>query len=238
MDWPIVLALAASITAAAALQASTGLGFGLLAAPIAAMLDPRLVPGSLLLLSLLLSIMTAARERAAIDLPGLGFATLGRTLGAAGAGATVALLPASAFATVFSLMILAAVAVSVAGWRVRPTRGNLVAAGLASGYMGTITSVGSPPMALVYQGAAGPTIRATMGAFFVLGSTVSLIALMAVGHLDAMQLLTSLWLLAPVLLGFRLSRHVIGHIDRGRVRPVVLALSAASALVLLLRELS
>lgn len=237
MDWPVVLALAATVAAAAMLQASTGVGFGVLAAPVAVMLDPRLVPSSLLLLSLLLSVMTALRERGAIDLPGLGFATIGRVLGAAGAGATIALLPPSLFATVFSLMILAAIALSVVGWHVQPTRGNLVVAGLASGYMGTITSVGSPPMALVYQNVPGPTIRATMGAFFVLGSAVSLASLATVGHLDLMQLLASLWLLAPLLLGYRLSRHAIGYIDRGRVRPAILAVSAAAALALLAREL-
>lgn len=236
MTWPILLALVATVTVAAALQASTGIGFGMLAAPVAVMLEPALVPGPLLLLSLLLSVMTALRERHAIDLPGLSFATVGRVFGAAAAGATLALVPASAFPAIFSLLILAAVALSASGWHARPTRNNLVAAGLASGYMGTITSVGAPPMALVYQNASGPMIRSTMGAFFVLGSTISLAALIAVDRAPVLELLRSLWLLFPVWLGFRLSRHAIGYIDRGRVRPFVLGLSAASALVLLLRE--
>jgi len=39
----------------------------------------------------------------------------------------------------------------------------LIAGGL-SGFFGTLTSIGAPPLALVEQGEKGPTIRGTLSA--------------------------------------------------------------------------
>jgi type III secretory pathway component EscU len=46
----------------------------------------------------------------------------------------------------------------------------LMAAGFASGFMGTITSVGTPPMGLVMQNVEPGRLRATVGMFLVFGS--------------------------------------------------------------------
>jgi len=94
----------------------------------------------------------------------------------------MALMAKSAFAVFFSVLVLAAVGISIAGWAVQPSKKNLLLAGVASGYMGTITSIGAPPMALIYQHAPGPRVRATISAFFVVGVVFSLGALATFGH--------------------------------------------------------
>ena len=43
--------------------------------------------------------------------------------------------------------------------------------------MGSITSIGGPPMALVYQHRTGPELRATLALFFVFGSSLSILLL-------------------------------------------------------------
>ena len=116
----------------------------------------------------------------------LGLAFTGRIAGTA-AGAVIVALPLSVFGSLFALMILAAIALSMTRWRLLPTPRNLLAAGLASGFMGTITSVGAPPMALVYQNMPGPKVRATMGAFLMLGAAFSLVTLAVVGRFTAAQ---------------------------------------------------
>ena len=63
---------------------------------------------------------------------------------------------------------------SWAGARYRPD--NLVAAGAVSGVMGTATSIGGAPMALIWQGHQGRRLRGTMSAFFMVGSAISVAA--------------------------------------------------------------
>ena len=47
--------------------------------------------------------------------------------------------------------VLLCVALSVISWRPQPTPPSLVTAGVASGSFGTATSIGGPPLAVLYQ---------------------------------------------------------------------------------------
>ena len=53
-------------------------------------------------------------------------------------------------------------------------------AGALSGFMGTIVSIGGPPIALLYQNESGPSLRGTLSAFFVVGVALAIIGLCAV----------------------------------------------------------
>jgi len=233
------LAVAAIVAAGATLQGCVGIGFAVLAAPLLLILAPELVPGPILLLGTILAAMTTGFELRSVHLGDLGLALSGRIAGTAAAGAVIALLPMTVFATVFALIILAAVAVSLGRWHVLPTPRNLIAAGALSGFMGTITSVGSPPIGLVYQNMPGPRLRATVSAFFMLGAAFSLLTLALVGRFTLAQVVATAWLVPAVLVGFLLSRLLVGHVDRRRdgIKLAVLAVSAAAALVLLLKSL-
>ena len=94
-EFPILPALAAASAAmgvGAVLQGTIGFGSMLLAAPILVLIDPRFAPGPVLLNGLALSIVMAVRERAHIDLRGVGWILGGRIPGTLiGAGALVAL---------------------------------------------------------------------------------------------------------------------------------------------------
>ena len=149
----------------------------------------------------------------------------------------IALLPPTAFGFIFAVMILAATALSLLKWHVLPTPRNLVTAGVVSGFMGTITSVGSPPMGLVCQNMPGPKVRATVSAFFLLGAGFSVITLATVGRFTAAQAAATLWLVPPVLLGFVASRYLVRHVDKSKrgVKTAVLAISGFAAVVLLVR---
>jgi uncharacterized protein len=234
-----VPAVALIVAAGAALQASVGIGFGVLAAPLLIILAPELVPGPILFLSALLSALTMTRELRSVDVRELSLAVIGRIAGTVAAGAVIALLPLSVFSTVFALMILAAVGLSLTHWRLLPSPRNLIAAGLLSGFMGTITSVGSPPIGLVYQNMPGPKVRATIGAFFMLGAAFSVFTLGVVGRFSAAQAASCVWLIPPVLVGFLVSKRFLKLVDRSRngVRLAVLAISASAALILLVKQL-
>lgn len=231
--------VAVIIATGAALQGSVGIGFAVLAAPLLLILAPELVPGPMLFLGALLAALTMTREFRSIDVRELGLAFVGRVVGTAAAGVAIALLPLAVFGSLFALMILAAIGLSLTRWHLLPTARNLVAAGLLSGFMGTITSVGSPPMGLVYQNMPGPKVRATIGAFFTLGATFSLLTLALVGRFNTEHAVSSAWLVPPLVAGFMLSRCFVGRVDKSRngLRRAVLAVSGVAALVLLAKPL-
>ena len=154
MSFPLELgeafAVFAVVAVGSSVQASVGFGLGLIAAPILLLVDSRLVPGPLMASGIVLTVFVAYRERAAIDLVGLRFAFGGRVLGTVLAAAVLASISQRVFDFLFASFVLAAVAVALSGWSVAPNRGRTAVAGMVSGFMGTVSSIGGPPMALLY----------------------------------------------------------------------------------------
>lgn len=223
--------IAVTITLAAGLQSSIGFGLGLFAAPVIALVDPTLLPGAVVILGTSVALLVAVRERASIDFRGAGWAMVGRLPGTAVGAVLVATLPTRGLSLFLAASVLAGVGLSIAGWRPEPRRRAVVAAGLASGVMGTATAIGGPPMALVWQGSSGPRMRGTMSAYFIAGSVFSLVALLAVGALEARTVTIAVALVPALVLGFVLSRLVRPWLDANRLRSAALAVSAAGAVL-------
>jgi uncharacterized membrane protein YfcA len=234
----MALAAAAFVVAfAACVQASVGFAYALIAAPLLALVSPALVPGPVLVSSLVLCALTALREHSNIDRRGVAIALTGRLPGAALAGLALDVLPRASYELIFGGLVLVAVLLCLRSNGVRASVPTLLTAGFASGVMGTLTSVGGPPIALVYQNASGPEMRATLNAYFALGSTVSLAVLAYVGHFGATQALQGVAMLPAVGLGFFCSTYTRELIDRNRVRTAVLALSGISSAGVMLKAL-
>jgi uncharacterized membrane protein YfcA len=232
--WQLAV-IALVMTGAAALQSAAGFGSALLAAPILILIDPVFAPVPMLFAGLSLASLMAVRDRRGIDVRGVAWALAGRVPGSIAAGFLLALLPASLLSPTFAGLILLGVVLSALGPRIAPTPGASFAAGLLSGVMGTITSAGGPPMALLHQRASGPALRGTLSSYFVFSSLISLATLAAIGRVGERELSATLWLLPFVLLGFLVSRRARAFLDQGRTRPAVLVISALSALLVLLQ---
>ena len=166
----------------ATLQGSVGFGLGFVGAPLLMLINPAFIPGPLLFTAVILTVLLAHRERHSIVFAEIRWAVAGRLVGVAAAAAVVASISAADLALMLGIMVLALVALSLSGLHFEPRRGSLLVAGTISGFGGTIASVGAPPMAIVYQSATGPRIRGTLSAFFVVGSVMSLTALLLVGQ--------------------------------------------------------
>jgi uncharacterized membrane protein YfcA len=106
---------------------------------------------------------------------------------------------------------------------------------LASGFMGTISGIGGPPLALVYQNASGPEIRANLAVLFVLGTSISLVALSFIGRFGLADIAYSAVLLVGILIGVLCRGPVRRRIDQNAARPYLLGLCALSALAVLVR---
>lgn len=220
-----------------AVQGTLGLGMGMIAAPVLTIVDQAFVPGTIVIAVIPLSVAVAARERHAIDRRGVLLALAGRLPGVVLGSFAVALLAPGTLAVLVALSVLAAVVASARSLRFRTTPRNLVAAGLASGFTGTATGVGGPPMALTYQHSDPSTMRSTLAAFFTIGALMSLVGLRASGELGTRQWQLALLLLPGVLAGVAVSRVAAGRLRDERVRTAVLAICAASAVALLLEQL-
>jgi hypothetical protein len=218
-------------------QGSIGFGMGLLASPILILIDERFVPAPILLSSWVLTTFLVLRERQAIDLVGLRWAVAGRVAGTSIAGIVLAVMPQDRVTIVFGGLVLVGVAMSVSGLQLTPRRSILVGAGTLSAVMGTIASIGGPPMALVYQHAHGARLRATMSSFFWIGTVMSLVTLRLVGRFGAAEVRLALVILPAMVAGLVVSKWTAARVDRGYTRPLVLALAAAAGLAVILREL-
>src|SRR5690348_7608892 len=60
--------VAGAVMVASCLQASIGFGIGMLAAPVIALVDPRLIPGTLIMIATVVTLIVVVREREDIDL--------------------------------------------------------------------------------------------------------------------------------------------------------------------------
>ena len=238
MDPILLLVAGAAVLVGAAVQGSVGLGLGLLAAPVFALADPTLVPGTILLTTSVLPVLTSLREREHVEWRGLGYALLGRAPGTAVGVYVVATQPRSTTAVVVAVVVLGAVGLSVTSWEARPTPRALITAGVISGVGGTATSVGGPPVALLYQRSSGATLRATMGMYFLIGNISSLLALTVAGEVAGRDVTRAGLLLPFLLAGFLLSGPLRRHVDGERLRAAVLVVSATSAVLLLVKTLA
>ena len=225
------------IAVGAAIQGGVGFGMNLIAAPILAVLDPDLVPGPAIVAAVLLTLLVAHRERASIDRRGVTFALAGRVPGTVAGALLVASISERGVTLAVGGAVLFAVVLNVSGIRFRPDRPTLLVAGAVSGFASTVSSVGGPPMAVVYANEPGPVIRGTLSFIFVLGGAMSVAALIAVGDFGRHQVFLSLLLLVPGTLGFLLSKRLAGHVDAGRTRHAVLAVAVLGAVTALAKEL-
>ncbi len=218
-------------------QSGAGLGLGLVAAPVVTLVAPALMPGSMLVTGAMLPLLVLARDVRHIDWPGVSWALAGRLAGTLAGVWVVAHLPQRALTVVVAVVVLLVVAVTVAGWAVPRNRWTLLGAGVVSGTTGTSTSIGGPPVALLYTDGTGPQVRATLSVFFFAGNTVAVTALALSGHLPGRDLATGLVFLLLAGAGFAAAARLRRFLDAGWIRTAVLALAAGSAIVLLARGL-
>ena len=230
--------MALALLAGATVQSLVGLGLGLVAAPVITMVEPELMPEVMLWLACTYPIVTLDAEREDIHWAGLGWSLPTRLVGTAAGVAAVAMFSARALGLAVAVMVLLAVLVTWLAVRPPITRRSLLTAGLVSGFSGTATSIGGPPMAILYQDQPPRQIRTTLAVYFMVGAALSLVGLAVAGQLELRQALLAACL-APVLpVGAALGRSLRKRLPEHQVRAAVLVLCGTSALVLLVRSLA
>ena len=219
---------------ASALQISVGMGFGMLSAPLIALINPGLVPASILIMGMFVAFAGAWKERGNIAVSELGLGISGRVVGSLCALGLLIWIPdRDSFLILFGILILVAVLLTVSGLKTQFNSGNLFGLSVISGLMGTITAVGAPPMAIIYHDRPPKIVRPTLNAFFGAGSVLAIIGLVATGWMTFAHLLAATLFMPAIFCGAILARTLrkLPSIWLSRTMLTLSALAAISLIV-------
>lgn len=233
---PLNIAIAVVIMAiGSALQASVGIGLALFVVPLLALVDQSFIPGPMLLAGVVLALLTAYRERSAIDAAALRHSLIGLAVGTILGALALKFVSGSDLDRIFGGLILLAVLLSLSGYPFSATPVSLMVAGAAAGVMGAMVGIHGPPISLMFQNSEPRVARAMLGAFFAVAYLGAVAALAVFGLFGMAQLMRAAILLPGVAIGLAVAPLFARHVDGRRLRLLILAIAAASALVLLLR---
>jgi len=227
--------MALAVTVAGLVQGAIGVGFALIVAPLAAVMRPDMVPGSILILMLPLNAFVAWRERDHFDLSSAGWITLGRFAGTFAGLRILLLVSTPMLDVVVGVTTIVAAAVTKMAPRFAPNRTAYIGAGLITGITETATGIGGPPLALVYQHHPAPALRATIALCFLLGEVFSIALLVVEGRLDMAQAADALLLVPALVLGLFASGWAHRRLDPARLRDALLLFAVLSGLLLIVQ---
>ena len=237
VPWDVVALIGAVTCVGAFVQSVVGLGLGLLVAPVVAMVEPGLVPALPLWLALMISGSMLLGERRHVDWGALAWALPARVPGTVVGAWLVVTFSDQAIAVAIGVMVLVAVVVTLGTVHVPVNPASLTAAGVVAGVSGTATSIGGPPIALLFQRREPEVVRSTLSVFFFLGVVVSLVGLAWSGSLTEASWHLGLLRAPLVALGAFAGSAARDRVPRDRFRVGVLLICAASALALLVQAL-
>ncbi|WP_372741469.1 sulfite exporter TauE/SafE family protein [Neptunomonas sp.] len=220
------------------LQTWVGMGFGLLAAPLLYLIDPAYVPVPALILGFSLSLLLVVNQRKLLRWRRVLPAIAARFPGCWCGALLLVAAPAYLLSILFGCVLLMAVILSLYTSKVTLNPVTLSIGGFFSGLIGTATSVGGPPIALVYQNVDRVTARNELAAFFLIGTPLSILFLAFQGQVDMSSLLLSVKMIPGVLLGFGIARLCDNRINLSSTKPLLLFISSASAIMILYKGIS
>jgi uncharacterized membrane protein YfcA len=225
------------IFVASILQTSVGMGFGMIASPLIAVVSPELVPASIMLTGLLVSSTAAYSERKSIILAELKAGIGGRCVG--GILACIVLLTISdlkTFMLIFGSVMLVAILMAASTLSFSFSLTKLFNLSIVSGLMGTITAVGAPPMALIYHDRPGEIVRPTLNAFFAFSCVIGLVVLAISGWLNLQHVMAMLLFLPPMIAGIFVARF-FRNLPKEILSKILLLISGIASLMLIYRGL-
>lgn len=231
------LVAVAVIVFGSVVQGTIGFGLGLLSAPFIAIAIPHAIPVVLVLVAWPIGAVTATREHHAMDRFALFWMLTGAVPGTLIGLSIIHLASPGSLSAIVGAVTLLGVLTTVVSPPIPVTRATACSAGLIGNITGTAASVGGPPVALLFQHHRGPIIRSTLGAYFAVSATMSVIGYGVTGEITRSRLLLALTLIPAMLVGAWLSKHFHGLVDKRWLRPSVLTLSALAGAIAMARGL-
>ena len=214
-----LLILAGTIT-----QGAIGFGLGTIATPIIALIRPELLPTLILLLALCISSYTLSRSYRETSWRVVGISSLARIPGSLIGAWAIASLSPDGLSIFIGCAVLFAMTL------------NTLIAGVASGILGTSTSIGGPPMALIMKRFDPNRTRGTLAGTFVLGTLISLIILTLNGQISSTQVTAAAAYFPLIVIGLIAANYLNRFIDRKLLNRIVIIVAISAALMLIVES--
>ena len=185
---------------------------------------------------MLLTIMVYRRERKHVHFREVKWGVVGRFIGTVLAASLLSVIPADLTTPLIAVIVLIALVFVISGFRLPVTMPNLVSIASLSGFMGTIASIGGPPLALLYYDQKGSRIRGTLSGIFFAGTLLALSALAIIGRFGLPEILVTASLTPALVLGFLLSKISARTLDKGYLQTAIILVSGATSVFILIRH--
>lgn len=222
---------------AAMVQTSAGMGFGMIAVPLLALISLDYVPGASLFINLFIALFMlqdgrskVKREEITILLPLIAVGTIVAVI-------ILLWIPAAKLNILFSIIILIAVAITIFVKNSGLNKKKLTIGGFTAGLMGTVSGIHGSPLAVLYQHEDIEKTRATLAVVFLYAYTLSLIGLTYTGAFGLQLALEGLLLLPGLIFGFIFAKQVRDFISKTVARYLMLTISAIGAIALLIKAM-
>jgi len=209
-------------------QTSIGFGLAIVAAPLLFLVSPIYVPSPIVMVALFISILNAYKHRSSVEIGGLKMALIGRVPGSIAGGLLLIMVSGDVLALWLGILVLFAVVVSLLPFRIEPTPMRMGVAGFFSGFFGTSSAIGGPPMALLLQHQEANQLRGNLSAFFVFSSVISLIVQAPAGFLTLHHVWITIPLIPAAWFGYQLARATTGALPKEKIRIGALLLCSLS----------
>ena len=216
-------------------QSAIGIGFGI-PAGILVMLEPSMVPSCIILMGSFLALSNAMLSYKDIIKVDLIYSYTGRVIGSILAMPLIFLtLGTDYYLIIFGVLLLIATYLSAKKWNIVATKKNITIAGTASGLMGTLTGIGGPPMAIVYQNSSAKKVVATLNMFFGIGALFSVLLFIYYDLINLPEVMKSIYLAPGLIIGTYIGRRkIIRKFVNRNLKNLIIAVCFISAVVIIL----
>lgn len=215
------------------IQTAIGFGMAVLAAPVVMLVAPEWVPYVLSTTALVTSGINSWYLKTHVSVSSMAPAVLARVPGTVIGIWLLLVMDLMWLQVVVSVAVLLAVIVSLFPLKFEATTNRLAWAGFASGFMGTTTSIGGPPMALVMQHGNPEKIRANLSLYFVFACLLSMSSYGLAGLINGEIGLVCLSFTPVAVAGFFFGKRIQSRIEAKTFRYLLLALCAVSSVIAL-----
>ena len=215
-------------------QSAIGIGFGI-PAGILVLLEPSMAPSCIILMGSFLALSNAMLSYKDIIKVDLIYSYTGRVIGSILAMPLIFLtLGTDYYLIIFGVLLLIATYLSAKKWNIVATKKNITIAGTASGLMGTLTGIGGPPMAIVYQNSSATKVVATLNMFFGIGALFSVLILIYIDLINLREVMRCLLLTPGILVGIILGRQkIVKDYVSFNLKKLILIICFVSAILVL-----
>lgn len=235
--WDLVAGVAVWIVATT-LSGALGFGGGIVGIPFLVLINPDFVPVPLLLQGVLFTGAVTWRERRAVDLPALKWATIGLLPGVALGTWTLTSVNKDVLGLLISFFLLTVIGLQATGFRVNQNQMTLSLGGAIGGFTGITAAIPLVPMALVMSQYQGPRFRSTLNGWGMTMAITSVLTLALADGIDRSDLVVAAVLASAGVVGIVLSGPLRHFVDRRGVAQAAYAVGALGAVALLVRSLT